>query len=331
MGIATYSNPAQATNVYHKKELLKHAGPIACLDKYAKKLTLPKNESDTLSLDRLVPFGFDTTVATEGVVPDAVGMDYENVQMTIQEYEHLVRVSSRKWRLSEQDAVRDAASLQAEFITNVNELLTWTEITTGTGVFYDTSAHTLRTQVDTAITLGRVRKMTRSLDDAKARWYTKINGGGTNEGTVPTEAGYIALGHTNMKSDIRNLAGFVPCAQKGNGSRLPYEFGVVEDVTFVLTPQLYPVVGGGAATDGSKIGNGTSNDVYPLVIVGMDSFATCVLAGFDSVKPNIMTGPVKGADPTGKFVDIGVLWYQVNKILNETWITRGEFAVTLNP
>ena len=35
MGIATYSNPAQATNVYHKKELLKHAGPIACLDKYA--------------------------------------------------------------------------------------------------------------------------------------------------------------------------------------------------------------------------------------------------------------------------------------------------------
>jgi len=55
------------------------------------------------------------------------------------------------------------------------------------------------------------------------------------------------------------------------------------------------------------------------------------LSGFDSVKPNIMTGPVKGADPTGKFVDIGVLWYQVNQILNETWMARGEFAVTLNP
>lgn len=331
MSIATYSNPAQATNVLHKKELLKHAGPITCLDKFAKKFTLPQNESETLSIDRLVPFGFDATAATEGVVPEAVGMDYENVQMTIQEYEHLVRVSSRKWRLSEQNAVRDAATLQGEYIMNVNELLTWNEITSGTSAFYDTAAHTARSQVDTAITLGRIRKMTRALDDAKARWVGKINKGGVKEGTVPTEAAYVALGHTNMKSDIRNLPGFVHVSEKGSGKALPYEFGQVEDVCFVLTPQFFPIVGAGAAQDGSKINNGSNNDVYPLVIVGQDAYGTCVLSGFDSVKPNIMTGPVKGADPTGKFVDIGVLWYQVNKILNETWIARGEFAVTLNP
>lgn len=331
MPIATYSNPAQATNVLHKKELLKHAGPITCLDKYAKKLTLPQNESDTLSIDRLVPFGYDATAATEGVVPEAVGMDYENVQMTIQEYEHLVRVSSKKWRLSEQNAVKDAAKLQAEYIRNVNELLTWNEITTGSSVFYDTAAHTARNQVDTAISLGRVRKMTRALDEAKAMWITSVNKGGPREGTVPSEAGFVALGHSNMKSDIRNLPGFIHASEKGGGSKLPYEFGQVEDVTFVLTPQLFPITGGGAAQDGSKINNGSNNDVYPLVIVGQDAFATCVLAGFDSVKPNIMTGPVKGADPTGKFVDIGCLWYVVNKILNETWMARGEFAVTLNP
>ena len=331
MPMATYSNPAQATNVLHKKELLKHAGPITCLDKFAKKFTLPQNESDTLSMDRLVPFGFDTTAATEGVVPEAVGMDYENVQMTILEYEHLVRVSSKKWRLSEQAAVKDAATLQAEFIMNVNELLTWNEIITGTVVFYDTAAHTLRTQVDTAITLGRIRKMTRALDDAKARWVTSINLGGTREGTVPSEPGYIALGHTNMKSDIRNLPGFIHRSEIGGGKLPEKAFGQVEDVIFVLTPQLFPVVGAGAAQDGSKINNGTLNDVYPLVIIGQDAFGTCVLSGFDSVKPNIMTGPVKGADPTGKFVDIGVLWYQVNQILNETWMARGEFAVTLNP
>jgi N4-gp56 family major capsid protein len=301
------------------------------LDKYAKKLTLPQNESDTLSMDRMVPFGFDATAATEGVVPEAVGMDYENVQMTIQEYEHLVRVSSKKWRLSEQAAVKDAASLQAEFIRNVNELLTWNEITTGTSVFYDTAAHTARNQTDTAITLGRIRKMTRTLDDNKARWFNKINRGGTREGTVPTEASYVGLAHTNMKADIRNLPGFVHVSEKGNGKALPYEFGQVEDVCFVMTPQLFPIIGAGAAQDGSKINNGSNNDVYPLVIIGMDSFGTCVLSGFDSVKPNIMTGPVKGADPTGKFVDIGVLWYQVNKILNENWLVRGEFAVTLNP
>ena len=329
--IATYTNPAQATNVLHKKELLKHAGPITCLDRYAKAFTLPQNESDTLSIDRLVPFGYDDTVATEGVVPESVGMDYENVQMTIQEYEHLARVSSRKWRLSEQNAVKDAAKLQAEFIMNVNELLTWNEIITGTSVFYDTAAHTARTQVDTALTLGRIRKATRALDDAKARWFNTINKGGAREGTVPTEASYVMLGHTNCKSDIRNLPGFVHVSEKGNGKSLPYEFGQVEDVCIVLTPQLHPVVGGGATSDGSKINNGTKNDVYPLVIVGQESYGTCILAGFDSVKPNIMTGPVKGADPTGKFVDIGVLWYQVNKILNETWMARIEVAVTLNP
>ena len=330
MPIATYSNPAQATNVLHKKELLKHAGPITCLDKYAKKFTLPQNESETLSIDRLVPFGFDDTEATEGVVPEAVGMDYENVQMTIKEYEHLVRVSSKKWRLSEQAAVKDAATLQGEFIMNVNELLCWNEIVTGTVVYYDTSAHTARTSVDTAITLGRIRKMTRALDDAKARWVKKINKGGTNEGSVPSEPAYIGLTHTNMKSDIRNLPGFIH-ASEINGPTPPYAFGQVEDVIFVLTPQLTPFVGTGASQDGSKINNGTLNDVYPLVIIGQDAYGSCILSGFDSVKPNIMTGPVKGADPTGKFVDIGVLWYKVNKILNETWMARGEFAVTLNP
>jgi len=327
---ATYSNPAQATNVLHKKELLKHAGPITCLGKYAKKFTLPQNESETLSIDRLVPFGFDTTEATEGVVPEAVGMDYENVQMTIKEYEHLVRVSSKKWRLSEQNAVKDAATLQAEFIMNVDELLCWNEITTGTVVFYDTAAHTARTQVDSAISLGRLRKMTRALDDAKARTVKKVNKGGTNEGSVPTEAAYIGLTHTNMKSDVRNLPGFIP-ASEINGPTPPHAFGQVEDVIFVMTQQLFPVIGGGATSDGSKINNGTKNDVYPLVIIGQDAYGTCVLSGFDSVKPNIMTGPVKGADPTGKFVDIGVLWYHVDKILNETWMARGEFAVTLNP
>src|SRR3990167_2813045 len=327
MPMATYSNPAQATNVFHKKELLKHAGPITCLDKYAKKFVLPQNESDTLSIDRLVPFGYDTTVATEGVVPEAVSVDYENVQMAIKEYEHLARVSSKKWRLSEQNAVRDSATLQAEFIMNVNELLTWTEITTGTVVFYDTAAHTLRTQVDSPISLGRLRKMTRALDDAKASWIQSVNGGGLKQGTVPSEPGYIALGHTNQKSDIRNLPGFIHASEIGSGEAPPYAFGQVEDVIFVLTPQLHPVVGAGAAQDGSKINNGTLNDVYPLVIIGKEAFGTCVLSGFDSVKPNIMTGPVKGADPTGKFVDIGVLWYQVNQILNESWMARGEFAV----
>lgn len=329
--IATYTNPAQATNVFHKKELLKHAGPKVTLDKYAKPFTLPQNESDTLSIDRLVPFGFDTTAATEGVVPEAVGMDYENVQMQIQEYEHLVRVSSKKWRLSEQNAVRDAAKLQSEFIKNVNELLCWTEITSGTSVFFDTAAHTARNQVDTAVSLGRIRKVTRALDDAKAMYITRINKGGNREGTVPTEAGYVALCHTNCKADIRNLPGFIPVAEKGNGNALPFEFGVVEDVTFVCTPQMFPFEGAGAASDGTKINNGTNNDVYPIVVIGEEAYGSCVLAGFDAVKPNIMTGPVKGADPTGKFVDIGVLWYHVSKILNETWLARLEVAVTLNP
>jgi len=331
MTIATYGNPAQATNVFHKVELLKHAGPIVCLDKYAKSFTLPLNKSDTISMDRLVPFGYDTTESTEGVVPESVSIDYENLQWAIKEYEHLVRVSTKKFRLSEQAAVKDAAPLQAEFMRNVNELLGWNELKSGTSVFYDTAAHTASSQVDTALTLGRIRKATRTLDDAKARHYTSVNKGGVNVGTVPTEAGYVFLGHTNSKSDFRNMPGFIPCAEKGAGKTLPYEFGVVEDVTIVLTPQLFPGYGLGAATDGTKLGNGVNNDVYYGVIVGMESFGSLTLAGFDSVQPTILDGPVKGADPTNKFVDIGVLWYQAFKILNENWLTRLEYAVTANP
>lgn len=331
MAIATYSNPSQATNVFHKKELLKHVGPQILLPKYAKKFVLPQNKADTLSVDRMVPFGYDSTAATEGVVPEAVGMDYENVQMQIAEYEHLARISSKKWRLSEQNAVKDAATLQGEYMKNVNELLLWNEIITGTSVFYDTSAHTARNQVNSAITLGRIRKMTRALDDGGAEELQRINRGGVKEGTVPTEAAYIALTHSDMKSDIRNLPGFVPAAEIGSGKLPPRCFGQVEDVMFVTSRQFFPIEGAGASQDGTMINNGSNNDVYPLVIIGQDAFGCCVLEGFDSVEPNIMTGPVKGADPTGKFVDVGCLWYFVAQILNENWMARGEFAVTLNP
>lgn len=331
MPLATYSNPSQSTNVEYLKALLKHAGPNAVLDKYAKPFVLPKNSSDTLSMDRLVPFGYDSTEATEGVVPESVGMDYVNVQFVIKEYEHLARVSSKKWELSEQDAVNDAATLQSEFIINVNELLCWNEIITGSVVFYDTAAHTARTSVDTAISLGRLRKMSRALDVAKARQVRKINRGGNREGTVPSEAAFIGLTHTNMKADVRNLPGFISAAEIGSGTLPPNAFGQVEDVIFVMTQQLNPVIGGGATQDGSKINNGTKNDVYPLVIIGQDAFGSCILQGFESVSPNILSGAVKGADPTGKFVDIATRWWRDDKILNETWMARGEFAVTLNP
>ena len=331
MTLATYNNPAQSTNVHYLHALLKHAGPNTVLEKFAKPFTLPKHSSDTLSMDRLVPFGFDDTEATEGVVPEAVGMDYENIQFVIKEYEHLARVSSKKWELSEQDAVNDAATLQGEFIINVNELLCWNELITGTVVFYDTAAHTARTSVDTAITLGRLRKMSRALDTAKARTIRKINRGGNNEGTVPSEPAFIGLCHTEMKADVRNIPGFITAAEIGSGTLPPNAFGQVEDIIFVMTQQLFPIIGGGATQDGSKINDGSKNDVYPLVIIGQEAFGSCILQGYASMKPNIMTGPVKGADPTGKFVDIATRWYRDDKILNETWLARGEFAVTLNP
>src|SRR5690606_38980029 len=128
------------------------------------------------------------------------------------------------------------------------------------------------------------RAVTRALKRQKAMKITSILDGSVNFKTTPVEAAYIAVHHTDVEQDVRNLAGFTPVAEYG--SRKPvseYELGTVEDVRYICSPDLDPFADEGGAFGGSGTNmvstSGTNADVYPVLYFGKEAYGTVALRG----------------------------------------------------
>lgn len=319
------------SNTYHMKQTLKSTEAFVIIPRFGLKWRLPKNKGETLSVDRFEEFSYDTTAATEGVSPTPLTYSTTVVQVTIERYNDLRRVSAKKLHLSPQKVLKEVAKKQGNHVQNVNELLGWNEITGGTNVAYNSNAHSARTDVDGPINAGMCRRITRTLDQNKAEHISEVNGGGLNQGTVTTEAAFIALGHTDMKSDLDDMPGFKTADTYGNGKRLPHEYGQIGQIKFILSPQFSPVTDAGAATGSTgMISSGTLIDVYKFVVFGAEAYACVMLQGFEDVEPNILADADK-ADPTNEWADVAIAWYFAAKRANENWIVRGEVGVTEAP
>lgn len=163
---------------------------------------------------------------------------------------------------------------------------------------------------------------------------TRILDGSINYATKPIEASYIGVGHTDLDNDIRSLAGFVPVAEYG--SRKPvheFEVGTVEDVRYILSPDLSAIADAGGAKAGSGATmistSGTSADVYPILYFGKDAYGTVPLRGMGAVSPSIIRpGTISKSDPLGQRGYVGWKTWFVAVILNQLWMSRLETAAT---
>ena len=319
------------SNTFHMAETLKSTEAYVILPSYGLKWRLPRNKGETISADRYEEFSYDSTAATEGVAPAPLSYTTTPVSVAIERYNDLRRVSAKKLHLSPQRVLTEVAKKQGNHIQNVNELLCWNALIGSTSIEYNSSAHTARTDVDGAINVGMLRRMVRTLDSNKAEHMSEMNKGGPREGTVTTEAAFFAFGHTHLKSDLRDLAGFTTVDEYGDGKVMPYEFGQLDDIRFILSPQFAPVTDAGAAVGSTgMISSGTLVDVYPFVVVGKEAYACVMLAGFEDVESHVLDQPDK-ADPSNEWADVAVAWYFAVLVTNPNWLHRGEVGVTDAP
>jgi N4-gp56 family major capsid protein len=168
----------------------------------------------------------------------------------------------------------------------------------------------------------------------KAYKITRILSASVNYGTSSIEASYIAVHHTDVEQDIRNMAGFIPVADYGNRSPVSeYELGTVEDTRYICSPDLDSFQDGGGAYAGSgtaMVTNaGTSSDVYPALFIGKEAYGIVPLRGQGSVSPTILRPGVKSkSDPLGQRGYVGWKTWHAAVILNQVWMARLECAVT---
>lgn len=325
---STNADISQRTNVYAATEMLKHAMPVMVLDKVATTKPMPKNKSQTIKMRRPKTLAAATTPLSEGVTPSSTAFGYEDVEVTLAQYGQVITVTDVIEDTHEDPVLNDTAEQCGENIGRTMEALMYGVARAGTNVFYANGS--ARGDVNTAISLNKQRAVTRALKAQKAMKITKILSGSPNYETRAIEASYIAIAHTHVESDIRNMTGFTPVAEYGQRQPIcAEEIGSVEDVRYVLSPDLEPFAGAGSSTANGMIVTGSNVDVYPILFFGKEAFATVALRGYGSVEPSIIpTGIKTKDDPLGQRGYVGWKTWFAAVITNQLWMARLETGVT---
>ncbi len=320
---------SQRTNVYAERQMLKHAGPIIVLDKTGPLIKpMPKNKAQTIKFRRPVPFAAATTPLQEGVTPTGTAFQYEDVSATLDQYGQVGIITDVIEDTHEDPVLNDLTVQLGENVGRTTEALNYAVVRGGTNVFYANGA--ARNAVNTPISLAKQRAVVRGLKAQKAMKITNILDGSPNYATRPVEAAYVAVGHTDLEADIRNMAGFVPVAEYGRRSTISeYEIGSVEDVRYVLSADLNSFADAGGAAGSMVTTSGTNADVYPVLYFGKEAWGIVPLRGQGAISPTIIpVGQKTKDDPLGQRGYAGWKLWHVAVVLNQLWMARLEVATT---
>lgn len=305
--------------------------PMLLLDKYAQSIPVPKNKGQVIKFRRPVPFDVSTEQLVEGITPAPQGLKFEDISSSLAQYGAWIAFTDVLTDTHEDPILQTITEQAGEQAALTKERILWNMMISGTNAIYSGAA-TTRATVVAPVTANDLRLAQRTLKVALAKPVTRMLKAGTAVATQPVAGGYIAVGHTNMEQDLRNLPGFVTREHYASGQLLhDYEIGKFEDLRFILAPHTTYFAGaGGTVPDESVLKTGGKADVYPLVIFGAEAFASTPLQGMDSAMIAVKK-PVMGQsyeDPLGQrgFVS-WKMWYAATR-LNEAWIVRIEAAVT---
>jgi N4-gp56 family major capsid protein len=255
------------------------------------------------------------------------------VQVTLQQYGVLMKLSSKAEAMYEDDIPGDMIKLVGEHMASIEELISYGVVRGGTNVVFANG--TVRTAVNTAITLNKLRQAARQLESAHAQLVTEKLASSVNFGTAPIEPGYLVFIHTDMEADFRNLSSFVPVARYGSQKPVhEREVGTVERFRIVTSPYFRPFLSaGGTITAGTFLSNGgttgTTADVYPIMVVAQEAWGQVSLKGMNAIQPIYLPAKqITHANPMGQFGYVGANFYKNAVRLNENWMVRIEAAAS---
>jgi N4-gp56 family major capsid protein len=325
-------SPLKNSVTYFVAASLAHAEPVTVLGKFAATKQIPQNKGVAVQFKRPRPFSPAVTPLVEGVTPDVSSFSYDVVNANLKQYGHLAKITDVIEDTWTDPVLNDLALQSGQNIAATTEKLTYDIVKAGTQRHFANG--TARTDVNTPISLNDTRAAVRTLQAQKARPISKMLSPSPDYGTQAVEPGYVAICHTDLESDIRNLPGFIPVASYGSRSPLdPNEIGCVERIRFITSPDLSPWVDAGGAYAGSGSAmvttGGTSADIYPVMIFGQDAYGTVALKGKTAMDPTIIpVGTKDKADPLGQIGYCGWKTWHTAVILNEAWMVCIEVAAS---
>lgn len=287
-----------------KGDILAHVMPVEVFGKFGVKKPMPKNSSETVIFRRWLPKGAtnsspNTWAVTpsshqlsEGETPVAEAITAQDITVSLVEYGFVYRWTNRVEDMYEDDVPSEIKRMTGERMGLLLEMIRWGQLKACTNVFYPGGV-TTRLTVVSAITAAVLRKVSRSLQVNQAPKITSILSASSGVGTQPVESAYVAICHTDMEYDIRQLTGFIHISEYGTREAIhENELGSWENFRFITSPHLAPTlsVGGAVASTllaGGVAGNASNaGDIYSVIVLSQDAFGDVALRGKNAMKVN---------------------------------------------
>ncbi len=344
MGIQTYSTQAARIDKL-AGEIIGHAMFTETLTGACQKMTMPKNKSENLIVRSWVPYGgtvaspniFSVTSAShivqEGVTPAADTIVARDVTFTLNQYMCLYAFTDKQYDLYEDDVAEAMKEQTGERMGLVRELAIYGGMKACTNKFYSGAAASATddSTTDGKITEKFMQRITRSLNKNHAKKLRPMIAPSVAYGTSAVEASYVAYCHTDCEQDIRALPGFIETPNYGKRSVIhEMELGSWKDIRFVVSADMAPATDSGAAVAGLGLFSttGTYADIYPVIVMAKDAFASVSLRGREAIEPIWIPITASKSDPGGQRGYVGAKFWHTSGPLNNGWMAVGYVAIS---
>lgn len=327
MTATAYGDISPRTAAYAQKKMLARGLPYLCIEKFGQAYPIPARSTKVAKFRRYNALPTTPKVLTEGVTPVASQLTATDVTATLVQYGDRIQISDVVEDTHEDPVLDEATTVLAEQAAQMIERARFDILKAGTSVFY--SNGTVRTSVNTKLSLGLQRKAVRQLKRQNANKITRVIRSTPNYGTENVNASYIALCHPDCEPDIRDLAGFVPVEKYGTITPFEGEIGKVEDVRYITSTvfSAWTDIGGSPSTTVYST-TGSAADVYPILYLGRDAYGIVPLKGPNCIIPMIVNPKPSDSDPLAQRGHASWKAMQTCVILNDAWMVRAEVAVT---
>lgn len=324
--MTVYGDITPRTAAYAVDKMLERAQPSLNMAKFAVVTAVPKGKTKVVKWRRYGRLAATTTPLTEGVTPVQGNIAATDVTANLEQYGQRVQITDVIMDTHEDPLLKEYGGLLMQQASETVETIRWNVVKAGTNEFYANGSQ--RTDVNTPITLALQRKCTRALKRQRGKHITSVVSSDARFRTEPVEAAFVAVCHSDVENDIRNMEGFIPTKQYGTVSPWANEIGAVEDVRYVRSTLFTAFADGGAATSTMISTTGSNADVYPVIYFARDSYGIVPLKGKNAMSIMIVNPKAAAGDPLGQRGTAGWKMMQNSVILNDLWMVRAEVAAT---
>jgi N4-gp56 family major capsid protein len=332
-----YGDISPRTAAYAAARLLDRALPQMSMGRFGQQQPIPKNRTNTVKFRRYNGFPPQLTPLAEGITPAPDQITHTDVEATLRQYGRRVQISDVVMDTHEDPVLMEQTEILGEVAAQTQELVIFNAIRAGTNVLFSGSSNSLRTGINSAVTAAVLNRLIRQLKRQNTKPITRMLAASDKVSTAGIRPAFVVFCHPDLQTDLEAITGFKPPVEYG--TYLPIgenEIGAYKELRFLTSTLYAPLLAAGTANAGQTtfLTNGGSSasaagacDVYQLIAVGRDAYATISLAGANAVVPMVVNPKPSDSDPMGQRGHVAFKMYSTACILNDAWMCRVECAV----